>query len=70
MNEEKELPKRKSTRLKNYDYSSTGVHFVTICTQDRKQILSEIIRTRQSFTDTSENSAVGEGLAPPVYIVQ
>ena len=70
VNEEKELPKRKSTRLKNYDYSSSGVYFVTICTQDRKQILSEIIRTRQSFTDTSENSAVGEGLAPPVYIVK
>jgi REP element-mobilizing transposase RayT len=69
VNEEKELPKRKSTRLKNYDYSSTGVYFVTICTQDRKQILSEIIRVHQSFTDTSENSAVGEGLAPPVYIV-
>ena len=55
------LPKRKSTRLKNYDYSSTGVYFVTICTEDRKQILSEIVKTT--------NSSVGEGLAPPAYSV-
>jgi REP element-mobilizing transposase RayT len=70
MDQEKELPKRKSTRLKNYDYSSTGVYFVTICTQDRKQILSEIIRTCKSSANNSEISAVGEGLAPPVYIVR
>ena len=67
---EKELPKRKSTRLKNYDYSSTGVYFVTICIQDRKQILSEIIRTSRPVTDESENSTVGEGLAPPAYAIK
>jgi len=37
-----ELPKRKSTRLKGYDYSSPGAYFVTICTRERKCILSEI----------------------------
>ena len=36
------LPKRKPTRLKNYDYSSTGAYFITICTKDRKEILSKI----------------------------
>ena len=45
------LPKRKSTRLKGYDYSTEGAYFITICVQDRRNILSEII--------------VGEGLAPP-----
>ena len=38
-----ELPKRKSTRLKNYDYSSVGTYFITICTKDKKQLLSKII---------------------------
>ena len=33
-----ELPKRKPTRLKNYDYSSPGSYFVTLCTQNREQI--------------------------------
>ncbi len=70
MDKEKELPKRKSTRLKNYDYSSTGVYFVTICIQDRKQILSEIIKTARHAIDEPENSAVGEGLAPPAYLVK
>lgn len=37
-----ELPKRKPNRLKEYDYSDTGVYFITICTKDRKRLLSEI----------------------------
>ena len=37
-----DLPKRKRIRLPEYDYSSPGAYFVTICTQDRKCILSSI----------------------------
>ena len=37
-----ELPKRKPNRLKEYDYSQNGAYFITICTKDRKQILSHI----------------------------
>ena len=44
-------PKRKSTRLKNFDYSTVGAYFVTICISDRKQILSEIIKTNSADTD-------------------
>ncbi len=44
MDKEKELPKRKDIRLKNYDYSSAGAYFVTICIKDRKRILSDIIK--------------------------
>jgi REP element-mobilizing transposase RayT len=44
MDKEKELPKRKHPRLDNYDYSSAGAYFVTICTKDRKRILSNIIK--------------------------
>ena len=36
MDKGKELPKRKDIRLKNYDYSSPGAYFVTICTKNRK----------------------------------
>ena len=43
------LPKRKATRLKSYDYSQNGYYFVTICTHDKKCILSNV---------------VGQGLAP------
>ena len=57
-----ELPKRKSTRLKGFDYSSEGAYFVTICTRDRMKILSRVVE----FNGT----AVGEGLAPPEYKTQ
>ncbi len=32
------LKKRKEIRLKNYDYSSPGAYFVTICTENRKKV--------------------------------
>lgn len=37
-----DLPKRKSPRLKLFDYSQNGAYFVTICTKDRRCILGEI----------------------------
>ena len=46
-----EFPKRKKTRLPEFDYSGSGAYFVTICTQDRRCMLSRV--------------TVGEGLAPP-----
>ena len=39
---ENELPKRKPTRLKNFDYSTPGAYFITVCTQHKKCILSRI----------------------------
>ena len=37
-----ELPKRKPIRLPDYDYSSPGAYFVTICTANRRCLLSGI----------------------------
>ena len=36
-----DLPKRKQIRLRDYDYSAPGAYFVTICTHDRRCILSD-----------------------------
>lgn len=33
---------RKQLRLKDYDYSTEGMYFITICTHNRKKILSKI----------------------------
>ena len=49
MENKKELLKRKHPRLDHYDYSTAGAYFVTICTQNRRCVLSRI---------------VGRGLAP------
>ena len=43
MDKEKELPKRKRLRLKNFDYSTPGAYFVTVCTHNRKCTLSRIV---------------------------
>ena len=37
-----EYIKRKEVRLKEYDYSENGAYFITICTKNRKSILSKI----------------------------
>ena len=34
-----ELPKRKPIRIEDYDYSSPGAYFITVCTANRKNIL-------------------------------
>ncbi len=38
----KEFLKRKSTRLKEFDYSQFGFYFVTICIKNRKEFFSKI----------------------------
>lgn len=38
-----ELPKRKPLRLNIHDYNTSGAYFITICTHNRKQILSRIV---------------------------
>ena len=37
-----DLPQRKPNRIENYDYNQDGAYFLTICTRDRKRILSKI----------------------------
>ena len=38
-----EQPKRKKNRLGSYDYSQNGAYFITICTEERKCILSATV---------------------------
>ena len=39
------LPQRKSTRLKQYDYSQPGYYFITICTAHKQKLLCSIVGT-------------------------
>ena len=50
-----EFPARKRNRLKNYDYSSPGAYFVTICTKDRRNL----------FWDKKQPDFVGEDIILP-----
>ncbi len=41
----------KSVRLQNWDYSSSGAYFVTICTQNRIHYFGEIIGNKMNYTE-------------------
>lgn len=43
MDSVKETPQGKSTRLKNFSYDTSDAYFITICTQNRRKILSQIV---------------------------
>ena len=40
---ENRLPQRKHPRMEHYDYSTAGAYFITICTHNRKCLLSSIV---------------------------
>ena len=40
---ENKLPIRKPTRLDFFDYNSSGAYFLTICTENRRNLLSHIV---------------------------
>lgn len=46
------IPKRKQIRLQDYDYSTHGAYFITVCIADRKPLLWD----------------VGAAILPPVLI--
>jgi putative transposase len=46
-----QLPNRKSNRLKDYDYSRAGCYFVTICTEDRKELFGVIKNNEMVLND-------------------
>jgi len=41
--QENRFPKRKTLRLKDYDYSSPGLYFITICCDKRKEMFGKIV---------------------------
>ena len=42
-NMETELQKRKLLRWRNFDYSKSGAYFITICTHEKRNTLSQIV---------------------------
>ena len=63
------LPKRKSARLKGYDYSKAGSYFITICVKDRKPLLSKIY-VADSLTELPQNCLTKYGMIAKKYIEQ
>ena len=55
-------PKRKPTRWRRFDYSQNRAYFITICTKDKKCILSSIVPNDNSVAQTENfDQTVGDG---------
>jgi REP element-mobilizing transposase RayT len=66
-------PKRKRTRLKDFDYSENGAYFITICTKDKNCLFSPVgadsisARTiEKTFLETIERYPQAEC---PIYVI-
>jgi len=45
------IHRRRSLRLKNYNYSQSGLYFITVCTQDRIELFGEIKNGKMILND-------------------
>jgi REP element-mobilizing transposase RayT len=45
------LKQRKQIRLKNYDYSQSGLYYVTICTQNREYLFGNVLNGKMELND-------------------
>jgi len=62
------LKKRKTPRYPNFDYNSIGAYFITICTQNRRGILSRIVGT--GVLDCPQVELTTHGKVADKYIQQ
>ena len=60
MKMEIEKPRRKKNRLENYDYSSCGAYFITVCTLERRNYFWENVGAIIDRPQDVELSLYGE----------
>ena len=63
-----ELKKRKTPRYQYCDYNSEGEYFITICTQNRRCILSRVVGT--GVLDCPQTELTSYGKIADKYIKQ
>ena len=68
-----ELPKRKPLRLKEFDYSTPGAYFITVCTKKREMLFGDVgadsISARMVERTFLEVIAQYEGVEAPIFVV-
>ena len=63
-----ELKNRKTPRHQSFDYNSIGAYFITICTQNRRCILSRVVGT--GVLDCPQSELTRYGKIADKYIKQ
>ena len=70
---ENKLPKRKRLRMQNFDYSTSGAYFITICTKDRENLFGPVgadsISARMIEKTFLEIIDKYNGVDSPIYVV-
>ena len=64
-----ETKTRKPTRLKNYDYSSAGVYFITFCTADKKKILWQTVAATSGRHNDYDLTEIGTSVKKHIELV-
>lgn len=64
------LPRRKNTRLKNYDYSQAGCYFITICTNNRSKVLSNIVGGGFHAAPRTELTLIGKEVVKTIDYIE
>ncbi|MEE1389194.1 MAG: transposase [Clostridia bacterium] len=64
--EENKKQRRKEIRIKEYNYSQSGMYFITICTKNRRCILSNI--TYNKKTNATQIDLLSNGKVADKYI--
>ena len=62
------LPNRKNTRLQDYDYSTPGAYFLTLCRENKRCLLSRIVGT--GVLDGPKIELLPYGKVAEKYILQ
>ena len=52
--------RRKTNRMKDYDYSQNGVYLITICTQNKEKIFGDIDFSEHAKTNLNETGKILE----------
>lgn len=61
--------KRKQLRLNGYDYSQNGAYFVTVCTKDKRRILSKIVGDGLCAVPKTELTNIGEFVEKSIQFI-
>jgi REP element-mobilizing transposase RayT len=70
-------PRRKSPRLRAYDYASLGVYFVTACARDRECLFGDVVKNEVQLSEVgrivekswSEIPAHSAGVTTDAFVV-
>ena len=65
----KQTIKRKNIRLREYNYGQEGYYFITICTKDRRKILSKIDKKKNCRGEHCSSVLSNEGKVVEKYLI-